>query len=144
MVDEEDTTRQGPADEGSGVHRLRDILVEEVSLVDRAANKRRFLVVKRSGEVPQDGKRGRPRKAGKPPGVAAGRSRAKKKPKVKPGQAIDKARRRAASGGDDQDETEKVDDEEEDDEETEKADDEEEEEEDEAEKADDDDDEEDD
>ena len=100
------------------MHRLRDILVEEVSLVDRAANKRRFLVVKRSGEVPQDGKRGRPRKAGKPPGVAAGRSRAKKKPKVKPGQAIDKARRRAASGGDDQDETEKVDDEEEDDEET--------------------------
>ena len=30
------------------VHRLLDIVVEEVSLVDRAANKRRFLVVKRS------------------------------------------------------------------------------------------------
>lgn len=29
--------------------RLHDIIVEEVSLVDRAANKRRFLVVKRSG-----------------------------------------------------------------------------------------------
>jgi hypothetical protein len=29
------------------VHRLTDILVEEVSLVDRAANKRKFLVVKR-------------------------------------------------------------------------------------------------
>jgi hypothetical protein len=33
------------ADEMDGVHRLRDIVVEEVSLVDRAANQRRFLVV---------------------------------------------------------------------------------------------------
>jgi len=33
------------------VHRLRDILVEEVSLVDRAANKRRFLLVKREGDM---------------------------------------------------------------------------------------------
>lgn len=32
-----------------GVHRLSDIIVEEVSLVDRAANKRRFLLVKREG-----------------------------------------------------------------------------------------------
>lgn len=31
-----------------GVHRLHDIVVEEVSLVDRAANKHRFLIVKRS------------------------------------------------------------------------------------------------
>jgi hypothetical protein len=30
------------------VHRLHDIVVEEVSLVDRAANKHRFLIVKRS------------------------------------------------------------------------------------------------
>lgn len=30
--------------------RLKDILVEEVSLVDRAANKRRFLLVKRDGD----------------------------------------------------------------------------------------------
>lgn len=30
-----------------GVHRLLDMVVEEVSLVDRAANQRRFLVVKR-------------------------------------------------------------------------------------------------
>jgi len=29
-----------------GVNRLLDIVVEEVSLVDRAANKRRFLIVK--------------------------------------------------------------------------------------------------
>ena len=35
-------------DESQAIHRLRDIVVEEVSLVDRAANKRRFLVVKRS------------------------------------------------------------------------------------------------
>ena len=32
-----------------GVHRLTDFVVEEVSLVDRAANKRRFLLVKREG-----------------------------------------------------------------------------------------------
>lgn len=37
------------ADADDGVHRLKDILVEEVSLVDRAANKRRFLLVKREG-----------------------------------------------------------------------------------------------
>lgn len=33
------------------VHRLSDIVVEEVSLVDRAANRRKFLVVKRSEEM---------------------------------------------------------------------------------------------
>lgn len=38
-------------DGDEGVHRLRDIVVEEVSLVDRAANQRRFLVVKRSAEM---------------------------------------------------------------------------------------------
>lgn len=37
-------------DEG-GVHRLKDMLVEEVSLVDRAANKRRFALVKRSSDM---------------------------------------------------------------------------------------------
>lgn len=41
-------------DEAAGVHRLRDIVVEEVSLVDRAANQRRFLVVKRSAEMADD------------------------------------------------------------------------------------------
>lgn len=34
-----------------GVHRLLDMLVEEVSLVDRAANKHRFLVVKREDDM---------------------------------------------------------------------------------------------
>jgi len=36
---------------GGGVHRLIDIEVEEVSLVDRAANKHRFLIVKREDGV---------------------------------------------------------------------------------------------
>ncbi len=36
-----------PEDPTAGVHRLVDMVVEEVSLVDRAANKHRFLVVKR-------------------------------------------------------------------------------------------------
>ena len=37
--------------QAEGVHRLKDILVEEVSLVDHAANKRRFLLVKRNGDM---------------------------------------------------------------------------------------------
>ncbi|MFP2895091.1 hypothetical protein [Corallococcus sp. 4LFB] len=41
------TTAQGPA----SVHRLVDMVVEEVSLVDRAANKHRFLLVKRDGDT---------------------------------------------------------------------------------------------
>ena len=36
------------------VNRLVDMVVEEVSLVDRAANKRRFLIVKRSEEMAED------------------------------------------------------------------------------------------
>ena len=39
------TTPMNKADDG--VHRLVDMVVEEVSLVDRAANKHRFLIVKR-------------------------------------------------------------------------------------------------
>jgi hypothetical protein len=39
----------GKADEA--VNRLLDIVVEEVSLVDRAANQRRFLIVKRSDDM---------------------------------------------------------------------------------------------
>lgn len=35
----------------TGVNRLLDIVVEEVSLVDRAANKQRFLIVKRSNDM---------------------------------------------------------------------------------------------
>jgi hypothetical protein len=41
-------------DDEHRIHRLRDMVVEEVSLVDRAANKRRFLIVKRSEEMAED------------------------------------------------------------------------------------------
>lgn len=46
------------ADQSSreGLHRLEDIEVREVSLVDRPANKRSFLIVKRSGEMAEDTK----------------------------------------------------------------------------------------
>lgn len=37
-----------------GVHRLIDMVVEEVSLVDRAANKHRFLIVKRDDAMDDD------------------------------------------------------------------------------------------
>lgn len=49
------TTRITKA-EGSaeGVHRLIDMVVEEVSLVDRAANKHRFLIVKRDDAMDDD------------------------------------------------------------------------------------------
>lgn len=43
--------------EGEPVHRLVDMEVREVSLVDRAANKRRFLIVKRS-DMGQEGSAG--------------------------------------------------------------------------------------
>ncbi len=39
---------------GDGVHRLVDMVVEEVSLVDRAANKHRFLIVKRDEAMDDD------------------------------------------------------------------------------------------
>lgn len=39
------------SNKGAGVHRLLDMIVEEVSLVDRAANKQRFLIVKRSDHM---------------------------------------------------------------------------------------------
>jgi len=40
-----------PGKAEGGVNRLIDIVVEEVSLVDRAANKHRFLIVKRSNDM---------------------------------------------------------------------------------------------
>ena len=45
------TTEMHKAD---GVHRLVDMVVEEVSLVDRAANKHRFLIVKRDEAMDDD------------------------------------------------------------------------------------------
>ncbi len=110
MADEGNTTRQASADGESGVHRLRDIVVEEVSLVDRAANKRRFLVVKRSGEM-ADGKskdRGKPQDGS----AEARRREADKRAKPKQDGDVDKARSRvmrAASEEDnEEDETEKA------------------------------------
>lgn len=43
-----------PTSAPDDVHRLRDILVEEVSIVDRAANKRRWLIVKRETGMPPE------------------------------------------------------------------------------------------
>ena len=56
VVSEENTVQKaqslpqdsGPTAQDSPTHRLHDIVVEEVSLVDRAANKHKFLIVKRS------------------------------------------------------------------------------------------------
>jgi hypothetical protein len=50
MADESDETERA-----SGVHRLVDMIVEEVSLVDRAANQRRFLIVKRRQKMADEG-----------------------------------------------------------------------------------------
>jgi hypothetical protein len=56
MADEGSTASETAAHDGSGVHRLRAIVAEEVSFVDRAANKRRFLLVKRSSRMANNGK----------------------------------------------------------------------------------------
>jgi hypothetical protein len=111
-------------DEDEGMHRLRDMVVEEVSLVDRAANKRRFLIVKRSDDMADDDKDGTELKPDGRGGLtASGVEKAKKKPgasaagdepadeekRKKPageGDEAEKARRRGAS--EDDDETEKA------------------------------------
>lgn len=103
----------GRTDAKDDVHRLRDIVVEEVSLVDRAANKRRFLVVKRSGEMP-DGENheledtvdagGEPESAGddvakakkKPDAEADSPFDEEKRKKPASDEEMEKARRRAA------------------------------------------------
>jgi hypothetical protein len=63
-------------EDADGVHRLRDIVVEEVSLVDRAANQRRFLVVKRSPEMADENTTTAATKPDEPSAIA----KAKKKP----------------------------------------------------------------
>lgn len=110
MANEAKATRQEPGDDEDGVHRLRDIVVEEVSLVDRAANRRRFLVVKRSGDMPDDGQHGTEVKPEDKGAAAETRvEKAKKKPKAKPEDGeMEKARRRAASPEGDDEETEKA------------------------------------
>lgn len=106
-------------DDEHDAHRLRDMVVEEVSLVDRAANKRRFLIVKRSDEMAEDDRVGAEVKPDGRGGLTAGGvEKAKKKPGAgaaddeaaaeqkwkKPADGADedtaKARRRAASEGD--------------------------------------------
>jgi hypothetical protein len=127
-----ETTPARDRDEEEGLHRLRDMVVEEVSLVDRAANKRRFLIVKRSDDMADDDKTElRPGDAGdgvekakKKPGADNGEEMDEQKRK-KPAEAEDaeKARRRAAGDGD-EDEAEKArdpKDEDDDEDETEKA-----------------------
>ena len=70
-----------------GDHRLLDMLVEEVSLVDRAANKRRFLIVKRDAEMATKKKTEETGAIGKvgsqaPPAAAGGKTPPpKKKPR---------------------------------------------------------------
>lgn len=129
MADEGSTARQATTDEGSGVHRLRDIVVEEVSLVDRAANKRRFLLVKRSSQMADNGK---PKGAGTSQEGQTGATRGTdgKKPRTKPDPDVDKARPRVMPAADDDEEDEEEaekarrseeSDDEDDDEETDKA-----------------------
>jgi len=107
VANEANATKQGPGDDEDGVHRLRDIVVEEVSLVDRAANKRRFLVVKRSDGMAK-AKQGNDSKTDEAD-AAAGSKKTKKKTKAKPvDDEMEKARRRAAAAGDEEEETEKA------------------------------------
>lgn len=132
----ESTEARTRDDQDEGLHRLRDMVVEEVSLVDRAANKRRFLIVKRSDDMPDDDKDGTELKPDGRGGLTAGGvEKAKKKPgaraagdepmdeekRKKPaeGEEAEKARRRAA--GEEDDETEKARRPKDDEDETEKA-----------------------
>jgi hypothetical protein len=53
------------AHEQDGLHRLVEMLVEEVSIVDRAANKHRFLIVKRDDSMDDEKKPGIERDVGR-------------------------------------------------------------------------------
>lgn len=113
-MDEANAKAASKDDEADGVHRLRDILVEEVSLVDRAANKRRFLVVKRSGDMADESN------------ADTDVEKAKKKPAAAASETEDEQKRKKPANGDDEaDDAEKArkppSDDEDDDEETEKA-----------------------
>jgi hypothetical protein len=117
MASESDTTSEESAE--GGVHRLRDIVVEEVSLVDRAANKRRFIVVKRSDvmtDTQTDGsaRAGAKKKPTKTPPVARRRAHS-----VSGSEGAEGTTRRPPSAEDEEDDEEddeidKADDEEED------------------------------
>lgn len=133
----EGTEARARDDDDEGLHRLRDMVVEEVSLVDRAANKRRFLIVKRSDDMPDDEKDGTELKPDGRGGLTAGSvAKAKKKPgaqaagdepadeekRKKPaeGEDAEKARRRASEDDDEMEKARRPKDEDDEDE-TEKA-----------------------
>jgi hypothetical protein len=88
-------------DGADGVHRLRDIVVEEVSLVDRAANQRRFLVVKRSAEMAGENTATADTKPETPDAIA----KAKKKPAEATGdETVDEAKAKKKPVDDEADE----------------------------------------
>jgi hypothetical protein len=103
-----DRRAQRPAcqedDDEPKVYRLRDMVVEEVSLVDRAANKRRFLIVKRSDEMAEDDRVGAEvRPDGRGGLTAGGVEKAKKKPgagATDDETADEQKRKKPADGGD--------------------------------------------
>jgi hypothetical protein len=112
MTSQSATSRKPTDEDGDETHRLRDIVVEEVSLVDRAANKRRFLVVKRSEDMP-DEEEPETETMDDDDGATATVERvqkAKKKPKAEAEpDETEKARRRPAAPADDEDaDTEKA------------------------------------
>lgn len=111
-MDETNAKAASKDDEADGVHRLRDIVVEEVSLVDRAANKRRFLVVKRSGDMADESN------------ADSDVEKAKRKPAAA-SEVEDEEKRKKPGADEEDDDAEKAampsDDEEDDDEKTEKA-----------------------
>lgn len=93
-------------DENEDVHRLRDIVVEEVSLVDRAANKRRFLVVKRSSEMPDDTTTADELDTEDSGSTGADVEKAKRKPADEDEEDVEKKRPKAAQESADDDEEE--------------------------------------
>jgi hypothetical protein len=86
------------------VHRLRDIVVEEVSLVDRAANKRRFLVVKRSSEMPDDTTAGDQLDTDDTGSTDGDVEKAKRKPVDEDEDDVEKKRTKAQASEDDEEE----------------------------------------
>jgi hypothetical protein len=100
-------------DDESEIHRLRDIEAREVSLVDRAANKRRFLVVKRDDENPddedddeeEDESKEKAQSAGDEDDAKPSRGRRKKKPSAaSEAESTEKARKTPRPDEDDEDE----------------------------------------
>lgn len=106
-MNEASATKASKDDEADGVHRLRDIVVEEVSLVDRAANQRRFLVVKRSADMADENTATADTKPDSPKAI----EKAKKKPaQAATDEAADqeKAKKKPAEDGGDEADTEKA------------------------------------